>query len=161
MYGGFRPATGVWAAAMLLGAAGALSAATSAAAAEPLLSCPSFLRLTPTVTVEAPPPGWEPLAWPQYHFLSWARLFDGDPEELVQLKEEEEADGSHGWLLEPSEPGRPFVLVCVYEGTEMTLAGAVPAAATRCDIRSFDEDAYGVRFGRRVTEGSRTEVTCE
>lgn len=135
--------------------------AAGSAVAEPLLSCPSFIRLTPTVTVEEPPAGWEPRAWPQYHFLSWARLFDGDPEEMVQLKEEEEEDGSHGWLLGPSEPGRPFVLICVYEGTEMTLAAEVPAAVGRCDIRRFEEDSYGVRFGRQVTDRSRTEVTCE
>ena len=131
------------------------------ARAETLLSCPPLLRLTPTVTVDDPPPGWRPLAWPEYHFLSGARLFDGDPAERVQLKEEEEDDGSYGWLLERSEPDRPFMLVCVYEGTEMTLAREVPAAAGRCDIRRFEEDSYGVRFGRPVTDRSRFEVSCE
>jgi hypothetical protein len=125
------------------------------------LVCPPNMQFVPKVDVVAAPAGFESRAFPEMHFLSGARLYDGDPDELAQLREDPGKGRDYGWAVDPPAEGRFFMLVCTYEGTEMTFVAAVPASAKRCAVGFVPEDARGMRYGAFVTKRERTEVVCK
>ena len=124
----------------------------------PLIACPPHLQVetgdTPVV-----PQGWTLRPERQTHFLRGADLFEGDPAELAQLRPEEDRRARREWW-DIYDNGRPYFLICRYEGLEAGIQGEVPRAAKRCEVRTVRSDGRGVRFGREVTGPERVEVDC-
>lgn len=113
-----------------------------------LLTCPGSLRLTPRVALEAPA-GWRALPAPQTHWLRGARLFSGDPAEEAELVPDNPRPRAYRWTLAAHAAPQPW-LVCAYEGTEASIAAAVPAAATVCLVATYHDNARGIRNGSVV-----------
>jgi hypothetical protein len=126
-----------------------------ALAAEPL-RCPPHIQLTPQVAI-TPPAGFTARALPEYHWLTGADLFDGNPDERVQLKPDRIGQTDR-WDLDPA---RAHTLACLYEGTDMTLTAALPLGTRRCTAATRAENSRGVRGHRVVTDRKVTEVVCQ
>ncbi len=128
------------------------------APAAPLIACP------PQIQVESGdrpvvPQGWTLRAERQMHWLRGADLFEGDPAELAQLRPAEDRRAHREWW-DIFDNGRPYVLICRYEGLEAGLQAEVPRAARRCEVRAVRGEGRGVRFGREVTGPDRIEADC-
>jgi len=128
---------------------------TSALAAGPV-KCPPHIRFTPQVSF-TPPSGFTARPVPEYHFLIAANLFDGNPDDRVQLQEERRGQ-TDLWNLDPK---RAHTLVCLYEGTDMTISTELPIGTKRCEATTKAQDSRGVRGHRIVTDRKITEVTCQ
>jgi len=110
------------------------------------VACPPRLDLTPRVEPRAPE-GWRVIATRQTHWLRNADLCVGDPEARVQLRPEEDRARKRLWWDLGNDT---HTLVCLYEGTEVSLAAPVPAGHRRCTVETYRENSRGIRFGRPV-----------
>ena len=124
-------------------------------AADPV-KCPPHIQLTPQVSI-TPPPGFTARPQPEYHWLTGADLFDGNPDDRMQLQQERRAQTDR-WDLDSK---RAHTLVCLYEGTDMTLSAPLPIGTKRCEAITKAQDSRGVRGHRIVTDRKVTEVTCQ
>ncbi|MEX2201207.1 MAG: STY0301 family protein [Dongiaceae bacterium] len=83
-------------------------------------------------------------------------VFDGPPEELVQLIHDEESEDGDtatiAWDLFPNEE-RGFWITCHYANTLVTLTRALPMSVTRCEVVFETQIRYA--DGRRVVRSMR------
>lgn len=129
--------------------------------AAPAFACPPHIRVTPEQRVDAPE-GWRVVPEAEMHWLRGAELFDGDPADRAQLREDGEnrQQRSAWWDLDPANP-RGYFLVCRYEGIEAGLVARVPAGPRRCTAETFRDNSRGVRHGRVVIGPDNwVRVTC-
>ncbi|HYF09886.1 MAG TPA: STY0301 family protein [Acetobacteraceae bacterium] len=132
-----------------------------APAGQPSFACPPQVQVTPEARIQAPE-GWRALPEPQWHFLRGAELFDGDPSERAQLREDsrEGAARQRWWDLDPAN-SRGYHLVCRYEGLEAGITARVPAGLRRCTVETYRDNSRGVRHGRVVMGPDNwVRVTC-
>lgn len=132
-----------------------------AAPAAPAFACPPHIRVTPEQRIEAPAP-WRVQTESQMHWLRGAELFDGEPSERVQLREDGDnrQQRSAWWDMNPANPRGHFI-VCRYEGVEAGIVARVPEGLRRCTVQTFREDSRGVRHGRIVIGPDNwVRVTC-
>ena len=116
----------------------------------PPFACPPHVRVTPQQQVAAPE-GWRVQEDAGFHWLRGAELFDGDPSERAQLREEGENRQQRmtWWDIDPANP-RGYFIVCRYEGLEAGIVARVPAGLRRCTVQTFRDNSRGVRHGRVV-----------
>jgi len=126
-----------------------------ALAAEPL-KCPPHIQFTPQVAF-TPPPGFTARQQPEYHWLVGMDLYEGNPDDRVQLQQDRRGQTDR-WDLDAK---RSYTVVCLYEGTELTISATVPAGAKRCEATTKAQDSRGMRGQRLVTDRKITEVTCQ
>jgi hypothetical protein len=83
-------------------------------------------------------------------------VFDGPPEELVQLIHDEETEEGEtatiAWDLLPNEE-RGYWITCHYANTLVTLTRALPMSVTRCEVVFETQIRYA--DGRRVVRSMR------
>ena len=122
----------------------------AAPAGPPAFSCPPHVRVTPEQRVQAPE-GWRVQADSQMHWLRGAELFEGDPADRVQLREDggDRATRREWWDLDPANP-RTYHIVCRYEGLEAGIVAPVPRGLRRCTVETHRDNSRGVRHGRVV-----------
>ena len=121
-----------------------------ASVAPPAFSCPPHVRVTPEQRIEAPE-GWRVQADSAMHWLRGAELFDGEPAERAQLREDggDRAGRREWWDLDPANPRGTFI-VCRYEGLEAGIVARVPAGLRRCTVETYRDNSRGIRHGRVV-----------
>lgn len=128
---------------------------------EPSFACPPHLWVVAEQRIEVPQ-GWRVQPDTQMHWLRGAELFDGEPAERAQLREDGEnrQQRSAWWDLAPGNT-RGYFLVCRYEGMEAGVVARVPDSMRRCTVTTYRDNSRGVRHGRVVIGPDNwVRVTC-
>jgi hypothetical protein len=111
--------------------AGVLAVVRAVAASD--ADCP------PAIEVEqraAPPVGWSLAAATGPRPLARVTFYDGPPDQLASLKYDDRTERADEWIATWHFPRNPrgYWVTCGYEGTTVTLARELPAAARRCQV---------------------------
>jgi hypothetical protein len=144
---------------MVLLAGGAAAQQPARPPAPPaLLACPASVEVMARDEISVPQ-GWAVRPQTQRHWLRGADLFEGDPDDRVQLEPDTEARTRREWW-DLGGNRQPYRLVCRYEGLESGIMAPVPAAARRCEVTRYRENSRGSRHGRIVSGPEQTAVAC-
>jgi hypothetical protein len=134
---------------VVVGAAGFLAASEQGLAEGAEVVCPFEIEVVQAL--REPQNEWAEGAesWPSE--LVNLAVFDGPPEELVQLIHDEETEqgdtATIAWDLLPNEE-RGYWITCHYANTLVTLTRALPMSVTRCEVEFETQIRYA--DGRRV-----------
>lgn len=118
------------------------------------VTCPAEIEVVQEL--REPQTEWAEGAEPWPSELVNLAVFDGPPEELVQLIHDEETEEGEtatiAWDLLPNEE-RGYWITCHYANTLVTLTRALPMSVTRCEVVFETQIRYA--DGRRVVRSMR------
>ncbi|MEX0809635.1 MAG: STY0301 family protein [Dongiaceae bacterium] len=138
---------------VLMGMA-ALSWPASGQAEGAEVNCPAEIEVMQEL--REPQNEWVEGAEPWPSELVNLAVYDGPPEELVQLIHDEESEdddtASIAWELVANE-GRGYWITCHYANTLVTLTRALPRSVTRCEVVFETQLRYA--DGREVVRSMR------
>lgn len=139
-------------------AAGLLAPAPAAAQTD-RFGCPRYVDVAPIADVNAPT-GWSASSRTTRRWLRGAEMFEGDPAANQRIRGRL-VDGSRGmteWTIPPGSQAP--TLVCLYQGTDVTLARVVPYGMRRCATTYAQPDPFRRRTEEDNPNGRTLLVVC-
>ncbi|MBW8269062.1 STY0301 family protein [Caldovatus aquaticus] len=139
-------------------AAALLAPGRAGAQTEPF-GCPRYVDVAPIADVNAPA-GWSAASRPTRRWLRGAEMFEGDPaaNQRIQGRLVDQSRGTTEWTIPPGSQAP--TLVCLYQGTDVTLARVVPYGMRRCATSFARPDPFRRRTEEDNPNGRTLLVLC-
>jgi hypothetical protein len=121
--------------------------------------CPRYVDVAPIADVNAPA-GWSAASRLTRRWLRGAEVFEGDPAANRPLRGRivDQSRGTTEWTITPG--AETPTLVCLYQGTDVTLTRPIPYGVRRCATIFARPDPFARRTDEDNPSGRTLLVVC-